>query len=253
MRSNVLAFCETIVKTDKGCKSINTTAFEEFRCLVIGDCHFPFANRKSLDRIYGLTAQTQPTHIVQIGDLYDAFSFSRFPHGTGKIEPAAEVQDGRFDAMKMWQTLRKLAPGAICHQLIGNHDSRFEKIIFEKAPQLEFLIPSIRALFEFPGVITQEAENQELMINDICFMHGWRKHSDHVKNNMNSTVCGHSHTGGVAYIRIGNRVHWELNAGFIGDPNAMVFDYRKQTKFCKWTQGVGFIDVAGPRFIPFEN
>ncbi len=106
-------------------------------------------------------------------------------------------------------------------------------------------------LYRFKGVHTVEDDREELIINGIIFMHGYRSRAgDHMRYNGKSTVVGHSHTGSVVYEQKSKRnIIWELNAGFLADETAEPLRYRPQTT-SKWTLGYGLIDSSGPRFIP---
>ncbi len=107
-----------------------------------------------------------------------------------------------------------------------------------------------KGLWEFDGVTTMGSERDELIIDGILYMHGFRKHGDHVKYNLMSTVCGHSHTGGVVFHPIKGKTLFELNAGYLGDPKSAALSYTRQSKISKWTLGLGYIDDYGPRFVP---
>lgn len=220
--------------------------------LVVGDAHFPFANTGSLRRIAELATQLKPHIIVQIGDLLDLFSFSKFPRSLNVMTPKKELELGQKMAYQMWENLRRASPRSKYFQLLGNHDERPIKRLLEKTPELESLL-NIKAIYEFPHVETMHSERDELIIGDILFMHGFRKHGDHVKHNGMNTVCGHSHRGGVVYQRLGNKTLWELNAGYVALEDSVPLGYTKQRRISTWTQGVAVIDALGPRFIPFKN
>lgn len=159
---------------------------------------------------------------------------------------------GRQMAEHMWAKIRKDCPHAECYQLKGNHDSRPLDRTLEKYPEIEALL-DIQALWEFPGVTTQRSERDELIINDIVFMHGYRsKLGDHARHNQKNTVCGHSHRGGVWNGRLGDQVVWELNAGHISDPTSIPLSYSKQRKISNTVAGFGLIDRYGPRFVALE-
>lgn len=223
------------------------------RILVIGDCHFPWANPKTLNGIYNYIQYVSPTIIVQIGDLYDFFSFSKFPKTADVITPKEELAQGYGDAFVMWEKIRKFAPRAKLLQLKGNHDSRPLKRIIERFPEASSLL-DLGHLFDFPKVQVCDSERDEVIIDKILFMHGFRARlGDHALHNGMCTVVGHSHLGGVIYHRLGDRTIWELNAGFCADEAVEPLSYTRQRRISKWTQGFGYIDNYGPRFIPLEN
>ncbi len=164
------------------------------------------------------------------------------------MTPIQEIKAGTKGAEEMWAEIRAAAGrGVECFQLMGNHDSRLAKRIAEAMPEFEGLP---RGLWDFHGVTTMDSERDELIIENVLYMHGYRKFGDHVKYNLMSTVCGHSHTGGVIYHPIKGRTLFELNAGYLGNPQSAAMSYTRQSKISKWTLGLGVIDQYGPRFIP---
>lgn len=222
-----------------------------YRILVAPDIHFPFHSRIGLRKFYTLADKLAPTHIIQLGDLIDAYSFSRHPKSYNLMTPAQEIEQARSEALGFWATLKRLAPRAKCHQLLGNHDERIDKKIAQLFPEAESLIDSSK-MFSFKGVITQPSERDELIIEDLCFMHGFRsKLGDHARHNSISTICGHSHRGGCVTMKLGQKTIFELNCGHLADATAKALSYTKQRLISNWTLGCGFIDELGPRFIAF--
>jgi predicted phosphodiesterase len=222
------------------------------RIMVIGDVHFPFASPDSLSMVYALCEQMKPDVVVQVGDLYDMFSASKFPRSLSVMTPRAEMEMARQQAVDMWATIHAIVPSASLVQCVGNHDLRPMIRILDKWPEGEdFVKKALEPMLTFDHVKTIFDPTEELVIDDIWFIHGYRsKLGDHMVYNQNKTVCGHSHRGGVVYKPSGNRIIWELNAGFVADPFSAALSYRKQ-RLHDWTQGCGIIDNLGPRFVPF--
>lgn len=219
------------------------------RIIAIPDMHAPFHSRSGLRQLYKAAEDLAPTHVIQLGDLYDFYSFSRYPRSLNLLTPKQEIEDARNSALAFWITMKAIAPRAKRYQLLGNHDSRVEKKISSLFPEAESLI-NAHAMFEFKGVETMESERQELVIEDILFQHGFRsKLGDHARHNSMKTVCGHSHRGGVVYQRLGDKVIWELNAGHLVDETRKPFMYTPQRLMATWTMGFGIIDQYGPRFV----
>jgi UDP-2,3-diacylglucosamine pyrophosphatase LpxH len=185
-----------------------------------------------------------------MGDLYDFYSWSRFPKSVNLFSPTEELKAAISSAKKFWQKIREAAPKAKCYQLIGNHDERIYKRVIEKSPEFEDFI-NLEKLWDFEGVKVMPSEREELVLNDIIFIHGYRgKIGDHAKFNLKHTVCGHLHRGGVVFVRHGERIIFELNAGTVADLNSKPMSYSKQKQFGNMTNGFGFIDEYGPSFIP---
>lgn len=216
---------------------------------ILGDVHAPYCNKKTLTKIFDVIQKNKPDYIIQIGDLYDFLSFSRFPRNVNIVTPNQEIMDGRVTAEEIWRIVKKRSPKSICYQIKGNHCDRPMRRVLEKFPEIASLV-STDHLWKFDGVNTILDSREELVINDIIFMHGFRgKLGDHAKFNQQSTVCGHSHRGGVHFFPLKDKILFELNAGYCADPNSEALSYSLQ-KIVNWTQGMGFIDEYGPRFIP---
>ncbi len=219
---------------------------------MLGDVHFPYQSVEAVDWAVGMARLFKPDKICQVGDLYDQFSFSRYPKLL-KRSPDEELTEARQGAVAMWAALRRARPKAQCYQLTGNHDSRILKKAIADVPELAPLVGrSLRELFTFPGVKSTHSEQQELILDGISFQHGHlSKLGDHARYNQSSTVCGHSHTGGVVFLRNRCGVYWELNAGFLGDVHSEAFSYHAQRVMHRCTLGVGYIDDFGPRFVSY--
>lgn len=218
--------------------------------LALGDLHLPWVHADSLSRVYAAIERHKPKHVVQIGDAYDMFSLGRWARSQNVCTPKQELEEARQGYMALWKNIRRMVPKAECHQLLGNHDARPTKMVLERFPEIESLV-RIEDLFKSPGVQVCADDRQELIIQGICFMHGFRaKLGMHMRYNGMSTVCGHSHQGGVVFEKFfRGRTLFELNCGYLGDPNSIALSYSKQT-FTKWTHGYGVIDADGPRFCP---
>lgn len=222
------------------------------KILVIGDAHFPFVNNDALNACYHIIENEKPDVICQNGDLKDQYSYSKFPRSLNVYTPQAEDELSDIMAREMWAKIRKLAPKAELFQLTGNHDSRALKRVVEKWPEGEHIVErAMQEKMTFDGVTTIRSQKEELVINDIVFIHGhYGKLGAHRDYNRTNVVCAHSHKGGVDYRSYDGKVFWELNAGYVGDPYSKALTYRHQ-RFHNWTHGCGLIDKYGPRFVNF--
>lgn len=218
--------------------------------LVIGDTHFPFVHEKTLDFIYEFAQKNKPQRIIQMGDLYDMYAHSKFPKSLNVYGPEEEENLAVAGAKKMWDTLKSISPKAECIQILGNHDIRPVKRTAESLPSHEHIVVKhMKQIMTFDGVTTIHDHRQEYIVEGIEFLHGYRsKLGDHRDFAMMNAVCGHIHRGGVSYRRVKGQTLWELNAGFVGDPESKALGYTSQ-KIADYTLGFGWIDELGPRFI----
>lgn len=217
--------------------------------LVIPDTHFPFVHVATLEKLIAFAETIKPDRIVQIGDLFDNLSHGKFPRSHNIFTPKEEMNEAHRMASEMWTRLRKASPKAECFQILGNHDIRPMRRILESYPEAELFL-DFSKWFQFEGVKLQEDSREELILDGVAYLHGYKtqlgQHRDHM---LRSCVTGHSHQGGVAYRNINGQVLWELNAGLLGDPESKGLSYTPQ-RITRWTLGWGFVDEHGPRFIP---
>lgn len=227
------------------------------KILVIGDTHFPYVDQAYLNKIYREIQEHRPAVVVQIGDLYDQYCFSRYSKSSDFTSPEDELAAGRKGAEEMWNKIRKLVPKAKLFNLKGNHDLRISKRISEKLPELEgILAPGLNDLYKFKGVYTVRDERTETMIDGVMFIHGYlSKLGDHAKKNLMSVVCGHSHVGGAVFFSHRGQTLFELNVGYVADKEALPLQYGQQ-KMKNWTPGFGLLSkvdgVWRPQFVSFE-
>lgn len=234
------------------------------KILCVGDTHFPFAKGTYITKMVQWAKENQPDVIIQIGDLYDNYAFSRYTKTVNLMTPEQELNRGRKVAEKMWADLKKAAPKAQCYQMMGNHCARIIKRVLEKLPALSMKVKmkdqvqslhNIDKLFEFRGVTSVLDYRAEVKLHGILFVHGFKGNiGEHVKYFHKSVVTGHLHRGGVAFMKVADKVLWELNCGFLGDAKALPFQYG-ETKTSRWTPGFGVIEKECgtwvPRFIAF--
>jgi len=224
--------------------------------VVLGDTHHPFSCHRSLTKAYALIEKLQPQYVVQVGDVYDLYSFSRYGKSLNHDTPANEIARARSHAEKMWKAVRKAAPKAKLHQMLGNHDARLYKKVEEKLPEMAGLV-GWEGLFAFDGVTTAKSDRDILKLklgsSTVFFHHGFlSKPGDHLRYFQQNTVVGHSHRGHVVFDTTHDRLLYEANAGYLGDPQSHVFKYGAVAGKNKWTRGCLVIDDLGPRFTSFE-
>lgn len=241
---------EDVVRAHKP-KVIDSTPRNFRPMLFIGDTHFPFAHQPTLEKIYRFAEKEKPEYIIQLGDLQDQFSHSRFPASKNFYKPDEEMQLARKQSIDFWLELKKACPSAQCYQITGNHDLRALKLVLNSAPSLEGLVrESLLKLYEFEGVTTIHDYREELIIQDVMMHHGYMSKNgmqrDFVMQNLASA---HTHRGEVSFRPLKKKIITHLNAGFAGDEESKACSYTSQ-KTTGWTLGHGWWDEYGARFIP---
>ncbi len=228
----------------------------------LGDLHLPWADRRAIKAAIAYIKFRRPRYVVQLGDLYDWYSATRFPRSLNVLTPAEEFKRGRAQAEEFWAGIRAAA-GPKCEllQILGNHDDRPIKRVLEKIPDLEHVVrKGLENFWTFDGVKTVHESIEELILEGVLWTHGHLNFGQHITKYRMPVVTGHLHKGDLRFERIsiprGNklehRVIWEANAGYLGNPFAIPLRYRALKSVFKYTQGLFELDEFGPRFIPLE-
>jgi predicted phosphodiesterase len=225
--------------------------------IVLGDLHFPFHNKKALTRVLDDIERVKPQLVIQIGDLYDQYVFSRYSKSINLNTPENEINKARALGEWLWKEVHKRSPSSKCVQLLGNHDVRLQKRIADKLPEVEHLMKKVvKDLYTFDGVLTLDSDRADFMVDDVLFQHGYlSKLGDHANFNRCKTVVGHSHVGGVKFMKVKETILWELNVGFLAEENELPLQYGPNARKL-WTLGKGWLTkidgIWCPMFIPLK-
>lgn len=222
------------------------------KIIAIPDLHFPFIDSDALKEVYKAIKSEKPDIIVQLGDLYDQYCFSRFDRDLNVIAPKEEIQAAKAMSKIFWTKIRK-ASDADLYQLCGNHDIRFAKKILNKLPELSYEIAELRGkYYNFEGVKTFYDDREFLEIDNIIFVHGWLGgNKKHMKHFGKSVVRAHSHSAELYLNQSYNteyNLHFEMQCGCLINESAVPFNYTSST-MTKWKHAFGIIENGFPRLV----
>lgn len=223
------------------------------RVFVLPDLHCPWHDEEALKVIYQDIKKYKPTIVVQLGDALDLYSFSKYARSHNLLTPDEELKKGKKDLEKMWAKIRSIAPRARCFQLLGNHELRAVKRLYETCPALESLF-SMDDVFAYKGVTVLKNEHDELVIDGVHYIHGYLSGvGGHLRKLGVNIVSGHSHRPYVHWENLQGGSKFELNAGYLGDPSAPVFKYGMANKH-NWLRAYGTVDRdKGPQVVILEK
>jgi len=226
-----------------------------FKCLSFGDLHFPWHSESALLWSFDMITELGPFDlIIQIGDIYDCLAHSRFPKTlelTSKKELELAIQYGKI----FWRNVQWLNKNPRCDyvQLLGNHDLRPAKALLNAGIDLSGLGIDLKKPWTFDHVHTVHDYRETYVYENWAFHHGYKTRlGAHLQNSRMNINVGHTHRGGVHIEKFRDEILFELNSGYLGNPEAKAFGYRAQ-RWTNWTLGIGYIDKHGPRFIPYPN
>lgn len=108
--------------------------------IVIGsDIHIPFHDTKAVDAFISYVADTVPDIVILNGDVLDMFMLSRFTKGEGR-NPLEEIEECR----RLLKKIKDMVPPETeLYYVIGNHETRLERYVLTKAPELASLVEDV--------------------------------------------------------------------------------------------------------------
>lgn len=219
----------------------------------------PFHHKGALKWAIGEIRKHRPHYVVQLGDVYDQYCFSKFARNPNIMLPKDELSRGRKAATQMWADIAKASPESKLIQLSGNHDARMRKRIAEQLPELSGVVDT--DLLDFPGVTCINDDREYITITlpgsrtKVILTHGWfTRVGAHMAYFNSSVIFGHLHRPSILFEPQPNgKSLFELNAGYLADPHSPVFSYGS-TKRKKWQLGYGIVHAGGyPAFISYTG
>ena len=157
---------------------------KERRILIIGDLHAPFVLEGYLEHCQQVYANYNCNQVIFIGDILDNHAFSYHEPDPDGLSPGSELKMAK-KFIKNWYNAFPKAD-----ILIGNHD----RMASRKA--MTGGVPSawIRS---YNDVLGTPAWNwvETIVYDNVLYEHGEGGQArTKAKNNMMSSVCGHTHT-----------------------------------------------------------
>lgn len=104
----------------------------EGKTLVLSDVHIPYHNEVSLNAALEFADEYQPENILLNGDTIDFYAISRWEKDPEVRNLPSELERTRAFLMH----LRSRFPMAVIIWKNGNHEERWEKYLWNKAPEL---------------------------------------------------------------------------------------------------------------------
>lgn len=202
---------------------LNTGNIIEF-----SDVHIPFHDPKAVDAVIRYIEDNTPTAIIMNGDIMDFYMLSRFTKGEGR-NPMEEIKM----CQDLMQRVRNAAPKAEIFYIIGNHETRLEKSVLTKAPELESLIEDVFTILNTEKYNIRGCAS--VTVNDtFVFKHGTLLGSKsglsaikEMENSYMSGCSGHTHRlskyiarkAGKKFVWLESGCLCDLNPEYVVNPN----------------------------------
>jgi len=226
--------------------------------LVVPDAHYPFHDRQCVQLLKGIIEDLKPEAVISIGDLADCWSISRFAKSRRQqVSLDREIEAASWGLDEL----------GITHYALGNHESRFETYIQEKAPQLEGMVSWASSLDLDKRGIHWCEYGSYFAFGDCYFSHdfgvsGLTAGSRSLNLVGSTVVFGHTHAGNMWSQPVLRDDHpagfvSAVNVGWIGDHDQIFYRNRAAARR-SYQHGFGIIeqDPKGGtwgRFVPITR
>lgn len=232
--------------------------------LLIGDVQHPYNDKVTTNKIIEVARRYQPDAVVQIGDMIDFPTVSRWAKNEA-LEYAETLQE-HIDTLQseFLFPLRQAAPNAAITWVSGNHDERIADYVKKYAPALRPLRAlGMESLFGLADLDVQYVKGPVRIATNVYAIHGhesggycaslsaWDAKFQRRYGSDKSYVFGHTHSPGLvtrAYGWKGDlKPRFTMNLGSTMDPNAATYI---RDGAVSWQQSFAWLEDDGKRVWP---
>jgi len=217
---------------------------KQSRTLIVSDLHFPYQNNKAITLALDYGKEKKVDCILINGDLIDFANISRH-----EKDWRHRNINNEFDAIKLFfKTLRQHFPKTKIVYKLGNHDERWEKFLYSKAPEIfdmpEFQLEIILRLGELKIDIVKD--KRPIILGKLTVLHGHELMGMGGVNparatftkTMEDTLVGHYHrTSSHSEPTMNNRLINVHSQGCLCEMNPMFMPVNK------WNLGFSYVEL----------
>lgn len=207
------------------------------KILFVPDVHAPYHDKRAVALVRKVVEKWQPDTIVILGDFLDNLAVSG--HEDAKVREKNLKREVEAAEAALWELVDGVREK---HFVIGNHETRLDRYIAKKAPELAGLlsVEEMLGLGAFDGVTPY---NETLKLGKLNITHdvgkaGQNAHRQAAQSYMGSAIIGHTHRMG--YDVLGRQAGAPVVAamfGWLGDYRQVEYLHRAEAK--RWPLGFG--------------
>lgn len=207
------------------------------KVIFIPDVHAPHHDERALRLVEGVINEWEPDVLVCLGDWLDNLAVSG--HEPAKVRANNLKREVALAATRLEGLTRGIPER---HFVMGNHETRLERYIARKAPELDGLldVADMLCLGKWTSVTPY---NETLKLGKLNITHdvgkaGQNAHRAAAQSYMASSIIGHTHR--MAYEVIGRQAGAPVVAamfGWLGNFREVEYLHRAEAK--RWPLGFG--------------
>lgn len=215
------------------------------KILFVPDTHAPYHDERAVRIVEQIVNEWEPQTIVVLGDWIDNLSVSG--HEPAKTFDRNLKREAAVAATRLEGLTRGISER---HFVMGNHETRLERFIAKKAPELDGLV-NIEDLLGLGKWTSVTPYNETLKLGKLNITHdvgkaGQNAHRSAAQSYMASAIIGHTHRMG--YDVIGRQAGPPVVAamfGWLGDYRKVEYLHRAEAKRWPLGFGIGRMEPSG--------
>ena len=215
------------------------------KLLFIPDTHAPYHDERAVRVVESVINDWEPEVVVVLGDWLDNLAVSG--HEPAKVIDRNLKREVAVAATRLEGLTRGIKER---HFIMGNHETRLERYIAKKAPELDGLldIADMLCLQKWTSITPY---NETLTLGKLNITHdvgkaGQNAHRSAAQSYMGSAIIGHTHRMG--YDVIGRQAGPPVVAamfGWLGDYRKVEYMHRAEAKRWPLGFGIGHMEPSG--------
>lgn len=210
--------------------------------VILSDLHFPFQDEMAVNASLVFIKERQPKTIVLDGDVVDFYDLSRFDKNPSRIN-CLQLE---LDMVKEFLTkLREASPKSEIIYIIGNHEDRLRKYIWQhnELSSLEALtLDNLLGLNELGIKLVKNYQLGKYLITHGTVVRKFSGYSAHGEQDLNdcSGISGHTHRLGNYYKTTPTTEYEWFENGCLCQKEAEYMDH-----YPNWQQGFSYGIIEG--------
>lgn len=215
--------------------------------LFIGDVHSPFEDKRAVQLVLNAARYLKPDVLVDLGDLADCYAVSAHDRDPARLRERTFRQEMEHTsaivtAFDKTKPRRKI-------KLNGNHEDRFRRFLWQKAPELVGYAPAIAEVLQLKQRGWEVVAYRDyiklgklLVTHDIGYAGVYAVRQSLVAAG-GSIIFGHTHRmeyriegSGTGKRRVGATFGW------LGDLSKIDYDHRWKVA-SSWALGFGYAEI----------
>lgn len=225
------------------------------RILSLSDAHIPFHDRPAVEAAVKWGRKWKPDVVLINGDWCDFYSVSRWERDPKHRDLSKEMELCKESLC--W--LRRQFKKALFVYKIGNHEERWDKYVWNKAPEL-FNLPQVRLeeLLDFEGLGIQRVADVPVLAGALPIFHG-HEFQTSANNPVNPARGAFLRAGGSCLIAHHHRTSshgesdWDHTETMAWSQGCLCGLSPKYARVNRWNHGFAVIEVRSDSQYSVQN